>query len=180
VLVSTLPMTELGAMLGFQIRLRFRPMTLLYLLVGVDRVSDCHWCYFADREVVVNRVAEFKNFGRGLPQGTTVLCCEITDVEGFSVDRVIDELTRAGFLPRHAPILDTKIIRLARAYPLYDRSYDEEIDRAQRAFAAHPNIYHLGRQAQFVHKDVDEILEDAKQLVAVIERNGAGQRRAAG
>ena len=82
--------------------------------------------------------------------------------EQFSVERVIDELTGAEFLPAGAPILDTKIIRLERAYPIYDRSYDEQIDLARQAFAAHPGIFHIGRQAQFVHKDVDEILEEAK------------------
>jgi protoporphyrinogen oxidase len=168
VIVSTLPMPELGALLGFDIALRFRPMTLLYLLVGVDRVSDCHWTYFADRDVMVNRVAEFKHFSVDAPRGTTVICCEITDTAQFSIARVVDELSGAGFLPTPAPVLDAKIIRLERAYPIYDRSYDEQIERARQGFAAHPAIFHIGRQAQFVHKDVDEILEEAKMLVSVM------------
>ena len=168
VVVSTLPMPELGALLGFHIALRFRPMTLLYLLVGLDRVSDCHWSYFADRDVIVNRVAEFKHFSANPPRGKTVLCCEITDTDQFSVARVLDELTSADFLPIGAPVLDTKIICLQRAYPLYDRSYDEQIGLARQAFAAHPGIFHIGRQAQFVHKDVDEILEEAKTLVSAM------------
>lgn len=179
VLVSTMPMPELGALLGYRIQLRFRPMTLLYLLVGVDRVSDCHWCYFADRQVIVNRVAEFKHFASNAPEGKTVLCCEITDVDRFSIERVVDELSHADFLPPGAPILDTKIIRLERAYPIYDRSYDEEIDLAQKAFANHPDIYHIGRQAQFIHKDVDEILEEAKTLVAVLRHDREHRRHVA-
>jgi protoporphyrinogen oxidase len=168
VLVSTLPLPELGALLGFDIPLRYRPMTLLYLLVGVDQVSDRHWSYFADRDVIVNRVAEFKHFSGDAPSGKTVLCCEVTDADAFSIARVIDDLTGAEFLPAGAPILDTKIIRLERAYPIYDRSYDEQIDLAQQAFAAHPDIFHIGRQAQFAHKDVDEILEEARSLAAVM------------
>jgi protoporphyrinogen oxidase len=174
VLVSTLPMPELGALLGMHIPLRFRPMTLLYLLVGVDSVSDCHWTYFADRDVIVNRVAEFRHFSGNPPRGKTVICCEITDTDHFSIGQVVDELTRADFLPVGAPILDTKIIRLERAYPIYDRSYDEQIELARQAFAAHPGIYHIGRQAQFVHKDVDEILEEAKTLVSAM-RPGSGR-----
>ena len=168
VVVSTLPMPELGRLLGLQIPLRFRPMTLLYLLVGVDSVSDRHWSYFADRDVIVNRVAEFKHFSGNGPSGKTVICCEVTDAEHFSVERVVEQLTRAEFLPAGAPILDTKIIRLERAYPIYDKAYDEQIDLARQAFAAHPQIFHIGRQAQFVHKDVDEILEEAKMMAAVI------------
>jgi protoporphyrinogen oxidase len=178
VLVSTLPMPMLGALLGFRIQLRFRPMTLLYLLVGVESVSDCHWSYFADREVMVNRVAEFRHFSSAPPQGKTVLCCEITDTDGFSIARVVDELSRADLLPPGAPILDTKIIRLERAYPIYDRSFDDEIARAQKAFADYPGIYHIGRQAQFIHKDVDEILEEAQTLAAVIRQDAERPRHA--
>jgi protoporphyrinogen oxidase len=168
VVVSTLPMPELGALLGVHIPLRFRPMTLLYLLVGVDSVSDRHWSYFADRDVIVNRVAEFKHFsGRG-PHGKTVICCEVTDDEHFSIDRVRNQLAEAEFLPASAPILDTKIIRLERAYPVYDRAYDQQLDLALQAFAAHPRLFRIGRQAQFTHKDVDEILEEAKTLVDVV------------
>jgi protoporphyrinogen oxidase len=170
VLVSTLPMPELAAFLGAQIRLLFRPMTLLYLLVGLDRVSEYQWSYFADRDVIVNRVAEFKHFGRNLPAGKSVLCCEVTDTDRFSLDRVVADLARADFLPRGAPILDTKIIRLSRAYPIYDRVYDAEIGRAQQLFVNYPGLYLLGRQAQFAHKDVDEILEEAKTLVTVMRQ----------
>jgi protoporphyrinogen oxidase len=173
VVVSTLPMPEFAALLGAEIRLRFRPMTLLYLLVGLDTVSNYQWTYFADRDVTVNRVAEFKHFGRDLPSSKTVLCCEVTDIHGFSVDRVIEDLLRTGFLPPRAPILDTKIIRLPYAYPIYDRAYDEQLSLAQKLFAQHPRIYHIGRQAQFVHKDVDEILEQAKQLVALMRREAS-------
>lgn len=179
VLVSTLPMPQLGALLGFRIRLQFRPMTLLYLLVGVECVSDCHWSYFTDRDMMVNRVVEFRHFSGDPPQGKTVLCCEITDTDRFSIERVVDELSGADFLPPHAPILDTKTIRLERAYPIYDRSYDEEISLAQKAFAEHPRIYHIGRQAQFAHKDVDEILEEAKTLVTMMRRDGERWRHAA-
>jgi protoporphyrinogen oxidase len=174
-LVSSLPMPELGALLGYTIRLRFRPMTLLYLLVGVDQVSDCHWSYFADRDVPINRVAEFKHFGRNLPAGKTVLCCEVTDTDGFSAERIVDKLRQETFLPADAPILDTKVIRLSRAYPVYDRAYDDEIARAQEAFAAHPNIFHIGRQAQFAHKDVDEILEEAKKVATAVLQLQAGR-----
>jgi protoporphyrinogen oxidase len=167
-LISTLPMPELGRLLGYSIQLRYRPMTLLYLLVGVDRVSDCHWSYFADRDASMNRVAEFKHFGANLPAGKTVLCCEVTETDGFSAERVIDELRRNDFLRADAPILDTKVIHLQRAYPVYDRAYDDEIARAQTSFAAHPRIHHIGRQAQFAHKDVDEILEEAKKVAAAV------------
>jgi hypothetical protein len=51
---------------------------------------------------------------------------------------------------------------------LYDRSYEEESGNAQRLFAAHPRLHCIGRHAQFAHKDVDEILEEAKSLADTV------------
>ncbi len=150
-------------------KLRFRPARITYLLIDRDRVTDNHWFYFADREFVLNRVAEFKNFVRrdALPAGRTVLCCEVTDVARFSVERVIAELVETKII-RPADVLDAKVIELSNAYPVYDRGYEAEMRRAADFFAAHPNVHHVGRHAQFAHKDIDEIFDEAKRLARLI------------
>jgi protoporphyrinogen oxidase len=163
-LVSTLPVNYLASLLGLELRLRFRPALITYLLVARARVSDNHWFYFADRDFIVNRVAEFKNFGGGDPPADrTVLCCEVTEVDKFSVGRVVSELERAGVI-REREVLDAKTVELKNAYPIYDRGYEEETARARDFFALHPHIHHVGRQAKFEHKDLDEIFEEAKLL----------------
>jgi protoporphyrinogen oxidase len=163
-LVSSLPLDGFARFFGLELNLRFRPARITYLLVARDRVTDNHWFYFADRDFAVNRVAEFKNFvDDGLPPGRTVLCCEVTDVENSSTERVVSELERIGVLSARE-ILDAKTIELSHAYPIYDRGYDAELRRAEAFFAAHPNVHMIGRHARFEHKDVDEIFEEAKLL----------------
>jgi protoporphyrinogen oxidase len=164
VLVSSLPFVYLARLLGLELNLRFRPAMVTYLLLDRTRVTDNHWFYFADKEFIINRVAEFKNFAtNSVPADRTVLCCEVTQVEKFSPEVVIEELVRTGIIAER-DVLDIKTIELPNAYPIYDRGYEEQIARGSQFFAAHPNIHHIGRQARFAHKDIDEIFEEAKLL----------------
>jgi protoporphyrinogen oxidase len=168
-LVTSLPLDAFARLFGLELSLRFRPARITYLLIDRERVTDNHWFYFADREFVLNRVAEFKNFvGRErLPAGRTVLCCEVTDVERFSTDRVVAELSETKII-KPSEVLDVKVIELANAYPVYDLAYGGEMRRAADFFAAHPNVHHVGRHAQFAHKDIDEIFDEAKRLAGRI------------
>jgi protoporphyrinogen oxidase len=178
-LVTSLPLDTFARLFGLELSLRFRPARITYLLIDKDRVTDNHWFYFADRDFILNRVAEFKNFsGAGtLPAGRTVLCCEVTDVARYSPERVISELTETGII-KSRDVLDTKVIELANAYPVYDRGYEEEMRRAHDFFAAHPEIQHVGRHAQFAHKDIDEIFDEAKQLALRLNAQHATHARA--
>jgi protoporphyrinogen oxidase len=176
VLISSLPVSYIARLLGLELQLRFRPALITYLLLDRARATDNHWFYFADRDFIINRVAEFKNFAsNGVPADRTVLCCEVTEVDKFSPERVIDELARTGIIaPRD--VLDVKTIELANAYPIYDRGYEQQMERAREFFAAHPNIYHVGRQARFAHKDLDEIFEEAKFVAQQLIRMKAVTR----
>ncbi len=166
--ISSLPITYLASLMGHAPSLRFRAMRLVYLLVDKPYVGRDQWFYFADRDKIVNRVAEFKNFGGdGAPRDRTVLCCEVTALEEFSVNRVVAELTASGIL-REDEVLDTKTIDLERAYPIYDRSYEEQLADLVGFFAAYPGIIHVGRGAQFAHQDVDEIFTEAKRTVTAM------------
>ncbi|HVC97815.1 MAG TPA: FAD-dependent oxidoreductase [Pirellulales bacterium] len=164
--VSTLPVSYFAGLLGLNTSLRFRPLRLTYLLVKRARVSENHWIYFIDRDFVVNRVAEFKNFapaGVGLPSDRTVLCCESTDLREYSVGRVVDELGRAG-LARVGDVLDSKVIDLPQGYPIFDRAYEHEMARIERLFVDHPNVRLVGRNARFAHLDVDEVFAEARRV----------------
>jgi len=163
-LISSLPITTLLGLLGMELRLRFRPAVITYLLIERPRVTENHWFYFADSKYIINRVAEFKNFvSDNAPAHQTVLCCEVTDLARFTPGRVIDELTLVGLI-EPAEVADVRTIRLENAYPIYDRGYEKEMERARSFLSDHPNLHPIGRQARFEHKDIDEIFEEAKLL----------------
>ena len=47
-----------------------------------------------------------------------------------------------------------------------------------RFFVDHPGIIHLGRSAQFIHQDLDEIFVHAKQVVTTIVNHRLAAHRA--
>ena len=178
-LVSSLPISYFAKLMGLETSLRFRPARLTYLLVNKSRLSDNHWFYFADRDFIINRVAEFKNFASGsVPADKTVVCCETTEVQNWSLERVIEELSQGGLM---APgdVLDHKVIDIKQAYPIYDLAYEEQMARVEDFFAEHPGVLHVGRHAQFAHKDVDEIFDEAKHVAARLVRYHQGRTAAA-
>ena len=176
-IVSSLPVSKLASLLGFDLGLDFRPARLAYVLINKPQVTPNHWFYFADREHIINRVAEFRNFGscENAPPGKTVVCCEVTRVEEFSEARVIKELGLLGTF-EESDVLDTKIIDLPFAYPIYDLSYETETAKADTFFRNHPAVVQVGRHAQFAHRDVDEIFEEAERQCAELIRRIDGGR----
>jgi protoporphyrinogen oxidase len=162
--ISSLPLTVVLEQLGLSIPMRFRPAVITYLLVNRPQVTRNHWFYLADAQFRVNRVAEFKNFALdpgSLPPDRTVLCCEATNLDGLTVERVVQELASIGVLAP-ADVLDASQLRLDQAYPIYDLAYEANIARVRHFLAERPNLFFVGRNAQFEHKDVDEIFDEAR------------------
>jgi len=165
VIISSLPIPEFFPHFGINPNLRYRSAKLAYLLINRPRVTKNHWFYLADSDFLLNRVVEFKNFTQDVADpGRTVLCGEVTRTERFSMEAVIHELTRLG-LVRPEEVIDTLVVDLKHAYPIYDLSHDKELGFMKEFSAQHPNVHAIGRNAVFAHKDVDEIFHDSKSLV---------------
>ncbi len=164
-LVSTLPATLMARMLGYELPLRFQSIHLVYLLVDRPRVMPWHWVYFGDREVVINRFAEFKNFSpHGVPEDRTVVVAEVTAPTEDPLAEVLDAVERYGLVSRDE-VLDTHLIHERFAYPVYDLQYDQTLRRADELFGRHPNLHQVGRNAEFRHIEVDESYASALALV---------------
>lgn len=167
VVISTLPVSQTADFIGESLDLSFRAADIYYLLVDKRQVSDNHWFYLADgkEDFCLNRVSEFRNFSKTQPDvNQTVLCCEVTATELGSEERVIEELARVGLL-RPDQVLDTMKIHVPMAYPVYDLASDDEMARMAEIFAERPDLHLLGRNAQFTHRDVDEIYDEARRVV---------------
>ena len=71
-----------------------------------------------------------------------------------------------------ADVLDTRVESLPFAYPIYHLNYDEQQVVVREMGERHPNLYHVGRNAQFVHRDIDELYEDARVVAENIAASG--------
>lgn len=113
-----------------------RAMVLVYLILGRDRYTQFDAHYFPGPDVPLTRLSEPKNYsGVAEPADRTVLCAEIPCDRGDEVwsagdeelgDRVAGALAAAG-LPEAAPLLGVSVRRLAHAYPIYRRGFEERL-----------------------------------------------------
>ena len=164
--VSTLPLTLTGRMLGHDFRMRYQKVEAVYVLIDRPLVSDQHWFYFMDDDYAINRLVEFKNLSaEGVPQDTTVLCAEVTEECEDVVERVLQDLVKSGLVVR-SDVLDTKVIREEFAYPVYDRQYEQALRDAQETLGAFENLFLVGRAAEFKHREVDDNFAAASETVA--------------
>jgi protoporphyrinogen oxidase len=162
---STLPATRLAEMLGESFELRYRGIQLVYLNVRRPRVMPSQWIYFGDGDVVINRMAEFKNFhSHGVPEDTTVLCAEVTADTETPVEDVLQALERYKLLSRD-DVDDIMVLPERFGYPVYDKDFDKVKAKAEDFFSRYPNLHRVGRNAEFRHIEVDEDLESAVACV---------------
>ncbi|MGB5295855.1 MAG: hypothetical protein WBP34_12960, partial [Thermoanaerobaculia bacterium] len=173
-LVSTIPATVLGSMLGHDFSLRFQPVTLVYLLFDKPSVMPYHWIYFGDGDVVINRMAEFKNFARGgVPEDHTVVVAEVTSATDDPQGDVLEAFERYN-LARREEVLDSLLIHESFGYPVYDRHYELAVEDARQVFGAFENLHLVGRNAEFRHIEVDEDLASAMNLARQLSGDPPG------
>jgi protoporphyrinogen oxidase len=165
--------------------LQYRAMIFVMLKLDKPKVSDDHWIYFPDDNIIFNRVSEMKNFSPvAAPEGKTSLTLEITCDIGDEVwtmpedelyRRAVDGVVASGLATREQ-ILGHYFERLPHAYPSYDLEFEAKLGRLAYHLANFNNIVVAGRQAQFRYVNTDQALEmgmTAADEVAAKEKQAA-------
>ncbi len=167
-LISTLPATTTAAMLGEKIYFQYNSISLVYLNINKSQVMPYHWAYFADEEIVINRMAEFKNFAQpSMATNNTVLCAEVTAHSDNPSEEVISALVSYELIQREE-IKDILVLEEAHGYPIYLKGFETQRAEALRIFGQYQNLYTVGRNAEFRHIDVDQDIESAISCVEKI------------
>lgn len=175
--VNTLPLPLLvkllrpeppAAVLAAANALDYRAMIFVFLEIDKPSVTQDHWVYFPDPQIVFNRISEMKNFSEdAAPSGKTSLTLEITcDVgdeiwntpEDELLHRSIDELVACGLIERHQ-VLGHFFRRLRYAYPTYDIEFESKIGHMAYQLADYGNLVNAGRQALFRYVNTDHVME---------------------
>ena len=165
--VSTLPLTTLCAMTGFESPLTYRSVAAVYVHLNKPRATPNHWIYCMDgKSMPVNRVCEVKNMWPGCgPENTTVLCAEVTEchTDGFE-EAAVRGMADAGIYSM-SDVLDTTVVRRDHSYPVYCCDYEKDVDAALAHLSRFTNLRSVGRAAQFEHMEIDNCLESALHCV---------------
>jgi protoporphyrinogen oxidase len=145
-------------------------MDIIFVYVFLNRpLSNDHWLYFPDPDVVFNRAVEFSNWSPEMcPPGKTSVCFDITVFEDiqdslWSADdaelseRVLHDAERVGYLDR-SDVLDTYVFRVKHAYPYYDVDYKTKLDKVV-SFLERDHVSLLGRTGMFQYNNSDNSIE---------------------
>jgi protoporphyrinogen oxidase len=149
--------------------LRYMDIIFVYVFLDRPQLSNDHWLYFPDPDVVFNRAVEFSNWSPDMcPAGKTSVCFDITV---FAADpdsiwgttdadlsaRVLQDAERVGYLKR-SDVFDTHVFRVRQAYPYYDLAYKAKLDTVVGFLEGGP-VSLLGRTGMFQYNNSDNSIE---------------------
>jgi UDP-galactopyranose mutase len=150
--------------------LRYMDIIFVYVFLDRPQLSNDHWLYFPDADIIFNRAVEFSNWSPEMcPPGKTSVCFDITvfaddDPERLwqAADeeltaRVLDDAERVGYL-RRGDVIGSYVFRVRQAYPYYDLEYKSKLDTVVR-FLESNDVSLLGRTGVFQYNNSDNSIE---------------------
>jgi protoporphyrinogen oxidase len=187
---STIPLTVLAGLVEPPVpaavraaagALRFRAMTLVYLVLGTRRYTPFDAHYLPEAFTPVTRVSEPRNYRDGDdPEDRTVLCaevpCEVGDgvwtADQETLGALVADGLRAAGLP-DPPVTDVTVRRLSRAYPVYRVGFERHFATLDAWASAQPNLLTFGRQGLFAHDNTHHALAMAWAATAALRPDGS-------
>ncbi len=136
-------------------------------------VRDYQWCYYGERDLLINRVSTPKFLSPDTcPQNAVGYCCEVTCMVGDDrwkngenlSDWIIEDLIKVGMLKDRNNVVDIKIERIPHSYPIYSENYTEELVTMRKNLAQFDNLHLAGRTGLFWYNNMDHSMENAFQL----------------
>ncbi|MGH9722840.1 MAG: NAD(P)/FAD-dependent oxidoreductase [Bryobacteraceae bacterium] len=156
-------------------------LTVALIVRGRDLFPD-NWIYIHEPGVKVGRIQNYKNWSADMvpdPE-TTCLGLEYFCFAGDGLWSASDaelillakqEVARLG-LVREKDVLDGAVVRVPKAYPVYDRSYQRGLAALRRFLASVPNLQCVGRNGMHRYNN-----QDHSMLTAILAaRNVVGGR----
>jgi len=144
--------------------LRYRDLCLVALVIDDAEPFPDNWIYLHDSGTRAGRV---QNFGAWSPEmvepGTTCLGAEYFCFEGDEIwelseaDAIrlaTDELAQIGLLDR-AKVVDGARVRVRRAYPVYDGTYERAVAVIRDHLSQYENLQTFGRNGLHRYNNQD-------------------------
>ena len=186
-LISTIPATSLVKMMEpapppdvmeAAVKLRFRDLLLVAVMVGRERVTDQTWVYIPEKKIPFGRIHEPKNWSVDMaPADKTLLVIEYFCFKGDSTWTAPDEelskvtcdgLEKLGFI-RPGEVIGTEVVRVPGAYPLFEVGFEDNCKKVYDWLGGFKNLQVAGRAGTFQYQNMDHAiasgLEAAETLI---------------
>ena len=183
-LISSMPVRELvraidppapAAVRASGEGLRYRDFLVVALILEGDNLFPDNWIYIHTPGVQVGRVQNFNNWSRAMVPvpGRTCLGFEYFCFEGdglwSSPDEKLIELAKKelGILGLADPklVVDGSVVRMEKAYPIYDAAYRAHLDAVRAYVDTISNLHLVGRNGLHKYNNQDHSMLTAMMAV---------------
>jgi len=175
--ISSMPVTQFiktldppapPAVLSAAMRLTYRDFLTVVLIVDKPHIFDDNWVYIHDPSVHVGRIQNFKNWSPDMvpDPSKTSLGLEYFCTEGDAIWTMADtdliemgrrEIDRIG-LVRAGDVVDGCVVRVEKAYPVYDSDYREHLGVVREFIDGLENCQTIGRNGLHRYNNQDHAM----------------------
>jgi protoporphyrinogen oxidase len=178
--LSTMPLRELIAWLSpaapeevrrAATRLKYRDFLTVALIIDEPRLFPDNWIYVHDPAVKLGRIQNFKNWSPDMVPDARFTCLglEYFCFEGDGLWTMTDsdlvalgtrELAALG-LVQPGRVVDGAVVRMPKAYPVYDEAFMEALDVIRPYLARFSNLQVAGRNGMHKYNNQDHSMVTA-------------------
>jgi protoporphyrinogen oxidase len=145
--------------------LRYRSLVTVNFILKKKKILPDNWIYIHSPEVTAVRMQIYNNWGPAMVPnpdmcsvGLEYLCFEdddlwhLSDGERLKIGK--QDLRKLGFASDN-DIVDGKVIKYSKAYPVYDAGYHEKLKTIREFLDRFENLFVIGRYGQFRYNNMD-------------------------
>jgi protoporphyrinogen oxidase len=155
--------------------LKYRDFLVVALVLKRDALFADNWIYIHTPGVKVGRIQNFNNWSAAMvPEpGKTCLGLEYFCFKGDGLWESDDaaliaqagqELEKLG-LARVSDVVDGTVVRMPKAYPIYDASYRQQLDTVRSFIDPIGNLHTVGRNGMHKYNNQDHSMLTAMMTV---------------
>jgi protoporphyrinogen oxidase len=129
---------------------------LVFLNITEEKLFNESWIFVPDPKISFHRVSEQASFDSEMVKRGSILCAEIMMTEGRYSNSISDEeligicvLDLEKVFEKNFEILDSKIVRLKKSYPVYQVGYETVFNKVIEQMDSISNFKTIGRQGSF-------------------------------
>ncbi len=175
--IASIPLTQLVSMLQpaappavreAAASLAFRDLVIVTVMLDRQQVTGLTWMYFPEKTVPFGRIHEPKNWSPLMaPKGKTHIVAEYFCFAGDPVwsasdteltVMTVETLRERGFISKHE-VIDSCVLRVPKAYPLFDIDYARHADVITDYLEGFKNLHLSGRSGMFRYYNMDHVIE---------------------
>ena len=151
--------------------LRYRDFLVVALILEQQNLFPDNWIYVHTPGVQVGRIQNFNNWSAAMVPdarhtclGMEYFCFEgdgMWETPNAELVRLASRELEALGLAKASDVVDGTVVRMPKAYPIYDAEYREHLDGVRQFIDAIPNLHTVGRNGMHKYNNQDHSMYTA-------------------